>query len=153
MGSIVGTIDLGGAPEQAVSDGKGHVYVDLEDKDSIAVVDAKTLKVTATYDLQGKGGTCAGLAMDVKNNILFASCRSPQTMVILNAGDGKILETLPIGGGSGRCGVQPEDDGGVQLPGRRDADDCEGEQPNQLCRRTDTADATTCQDADAGWQD
>jgi YVTN family beta-propeller protein len=99
-GSVLGTIDLGGAPEQGVSDGKGHLYVDLEDKGSIAVVDAKTMKVTATYDLAGKGGTCAGLAIDVKNNILFASCRSPQTMVILNAGDGKILETLPIGGGS-----------------------------------------------------
>src|SRR5271170_3011798 len=99
-GSVVGTLDLGGAPEQAVSDGKGNLYIDLEDNGSIAVVDAKTLKVTATYDLQGKGVTCAGLAIDVKNNILFASCRSPQTMVILNAGDGKILETLPIGAGS-----------------------------------------------------
>jgi len=99
-GSVVGTIDLGGAPEQGVSDGKGHLYIDLEDKGSIAVVDAKTMKVTATYDLQGTGGTCAGLAMDVKNNILFAACRNPQTMVILNAGDGKILETLPIGGGT-----------------------------------------------------
>ncbi len=107
-GSIVGTIDLGGAPEQAVSDGKGHIYVDLEDKGSIAVVDAKTLKVTATYDLQGKGGTCAGLAMDAKNNILFASCRSPQTMVILNAGDGKILETLPIGAGSDGAVFNPK---------------------------------------------
>jgi DNA-binding beta-propeller fold protein YncE len=107
-GSIVGTIDLGGAPEQAVSDGKGHLYVDLEDKGSIAVVDAKALKVTATYDLQGKGGTCAGLAMDVKNNILFASCRNPQTMVILNAGDGKILETLPIGAGSDGAVFNPK---------------------------------------------
>src|SRR5271155_4377966 len=107
-GSVVGTIDLGGAPEQAVSDGKGNLYIDLEDKGSIAVVDAKTLKVTATYDLQGKGGTCAGLAIDVKNNILFASCRSPQTMVILNAGDGKILETLPIGGGSDGAVFNPK---------------------------------------------
>jgi DNA-binding beta-propeller fold protein YncE len=107
-GSVVGTIDLGGAPEQAVSDGKGRVYVDLEDKGSIAVVDAKTLKVTATYDLQGKGGTCAGLAMDVKNNILFASCRSPQTMVILNAGDGKIIDTLPIGGGTDGAVFNPK---------------------------------------------
>ena len=81
------------------------------------MVDTKTLKVTAKYDLQGKGGTCAGLAMDVKNNILFATCRSPQTMVILNAGDGKILETLPIGNGIGWRGVQSEDDGGVQLAG------------------------------------
>jgi DNA-binding beta-propeller fold protein YncE len=107
-GSIVGTIDLGGAPEQAVSDGKGHLYIDLEDKGSIAVVDAKALKVTATYDLQGKGGTCAGLAMDVKNNILFASCRSPQTMVIVNAGNGRILETLPIGAGSDGAVFNPK---------------------------------------------
>lgn len=99
-GSVVGTVDLGGAPEQAVSDGKGHIYIDIEDKDKIAVLDAKTLKVTAQYDLAGKGGTCAGLAIDVKNNILFASCRSPQTMVILDAGGGKILETLPIGQGT-----------------------------------------------------
>ena len=54
-GSIVGTIDLGGAPEQAQSDGQGHVYIDVEDKDQVAVVDAKTLKVTASYDLGGKG--------------------------------------------------------------------------------------------------
>jgi YVTN family beta-propeller protein len=107
-GSVVGTIDLGGAPEQAVADGKGHLYIDLEDKGSIAVVDEKALKVTATYDLQGKGGTCAGLAMDVKNNILFAACRSPQTMVILNAGDGKILETLPIGNGSDGAVFNPK---------------------------------------------
>src|SRR6266446_5586129 len=107
-GSVVGTIDLGGAPEQAVSDGKGRVYVDLEDKGSIAVVDAKTLKVTATYDLQGKGGTCAGLAMDVKNNILFASCRNPQTMVILNAGDGKIIDALPIGAGTDGAVFNPK---------------------------------------------
>src|SRR5579884_518175 len=50
-GSIVGTVDLGGAPEQAASDGKGHIYVDLEDKDSIAVVDPAAMKVTGHYDL------------------------------------------------------------------------------------------------------
>jgi DNA-binding beta-propeller fold protein YncE len=107
-GSIVGTIDLGGAPEQAASDGKGHIYVDLEDKDSIAVVDAKTLKVTTTYSLAGKGGGCAGLAMDVKNNILFASCRNPQNMVILSAGDGRILETLPLGAGTDGAVFNPK---------------------------------------------
>jgi DNA-binding beta-propeller fold protein YncE len=99
-GSVAGTIDLGGAPEQAATDGKGHLYVDIEDKGNIAVVDAKTLTVTAHYDLAGKGGTCAGLAMDVKNHLLFASCRNPQTMVILNADDGKIITTLPIGSGT-----------------------------------------------------
>jgi DNA-binding beta-propeller fold protein YncE len=98
-GSLVGTIDLGGAPEQAVADGNGHLYVDLEDKGSIAVVDTQTLMVTAHYDLAGKGGACSGLAMDVKNQILFAVCRNPQTMVILSATDGAIITTLPIGSG------------------------------------------------------
>src|SRR5580700_1769806 len=106
-GSIAGTIDLGGAPEQAVSDGKGHIYVDIEDKDNVAVIDAKTMTVTAHYDVAGKGGTCAGLAMDVKNRILFASCRNPQTMVILNADDGKIITTLPIGMGTDGATFNP----------------------------------------------
>ncbi len=117
-GSVVGTIDLGGEPEQAVSDGAGHLYVDLEDKAKIAVLDAKTLTVTARYDLAGKGGGCAGLALDVKNNILFASCRSPQTMVILSAGDGKILAVLPIGNGS---------DGALFNPNTMEAFSAEGD--------------------------
>ena len=99
-GAVLGTIDLGGAPEQAATDGKGHIYVDIEDKGNIAVIDAKTMAVTAHYDLEGKGGQCAGLALDVKNQILFATCRNPQTMVILNAKDGKIITTLPIGQGT-----------------------------------------------------
>jgi hypothetical protein len=97
-GSIVGTIDLGGAPEQAVSDGNGRIYVDIEDKGNIAVVDAKTLAVTAHYDVSGKAGTCAGLAMDVQNRILFVACRDPHVMVILNADDGNIVTTLPLSG-------------------------------------------------------
>jgi DNA-binding beta-propeller fold protein YncE len=99
-GSIVGTLDLGGAPEQAVTDGKGHLYVDLEDKDKIAAVDAKTLKVTAQYDLAGKGGGPGGLAFDVKNHILFVACRKPANMVMLNADDGKFIAALPLGAGT-----------------------------------------------------
>jgi DNA-binding beta-propeller fold protein YncE len=106
-GSVVGTIDLGGAPEQAASDEQGHVYVDLEDKDNIAVVDAKTLKVTAHYDLMGKGGGPGGLGLDAKNRILFAFCHNPATAVILNADDGKILATLPIGNGTDGGGFNP----------------------------------------------
>ena len=97
-GSIVGTIDLGGAPEQAVTDLKGHVYVDIEDKGNIAVVDAKTMTVTAHYDVSGNAGTCAGLAMDAKNRILFAACRDPHVMIVLNADDGNIITTLPLAG-------------------------------------------------------
>ena len=107
-GAILGTLDLGGAPEQAALDGKGHMYIDLEDKSSIAVVDTKTNKLTATYDLQGKGGTCAGLAIDAKHGILFAACRAPQTMVVLDARDGKILDTLPIGQGTDGAVFNPK---------------------------------------------
>lgn len=117
-GSIAGTVDLGGAPEQAQSDGKGHIYVDIEDKDNIAVVDAKTLSVTAHYDLAGKGGGCAGLAMDVKNGILFATCRNPQNMVILKASDGTIITTLPIGQGT---------DGAVFNPATKEAFSSQGD--------------------------
>lgn len=98
-GSIAGTIDLGGAPEEGASDGNGHVYIDIEDKDNVAVVDANAMKVTAHYDLGGKGGGPAGLALDAKNHVLFAFCRNPHTAVILSADDGKILATLPIGSG------------------------------------------------------
>ncbi len=106
-GTVVGTIDLGGAPEQAASDGKGHVYVCIEDKDNIAVVDVKALKVTAHYDISGKGGGPAGLGFDAKNGILFAMCHDPQTCVVLNADDGKILATLPIGRGTDGGGFNP----------------------------------------------
>jgi hypothetical protein len=100
-GTVAGTIpELGGEPEQAASDGKGHIYVDLEDKNSIAVVDAKALTVTGHYDVAGKGGACAGLALDAKNNILFAACRNPANMVILSAADGKVITTLPLGAGT-----------------------------------------------------
>ena len=106
-GSIVGTIDLGGSPEQGQSDGAGHLYVDLEDESKIAVVDVNALKVTATYDLAGKGGGPGGLGLDAKNHILFAMCHEPATCVILSANDGKILDTLPIGKGTDGGGFNP----------------------------------------------
>jgi DNA-binding beta-propeller fold protein YncE len=96
-GSVLGTIDLGGEPEQAATDRKGRVYVDVRDKNDIAVIDAKGLTVAARYSVAPKGGRCSGLAIDVKNEILFAGCRAPQMMVILSAVDGKILDALPIG--------------------------------------------------------
>src|SRR5579863_450101 len=106
-GAVAGTADIGGMPEQAATDGKGHLYIDVEDKDNIAVLDTKTLMVTTHYEVAGKGGTCAGLAMDAKNRILFAACRNPANMVILNADDGKIITTLPIGMGTDGASFNP----------------------------------------------
>jgi len=109
-GSVLGTIDLGGAPEQAVADGKGRVYVDVSDKANVAVIDAKTMAVTAHYDLGDKGAGLAGLALDARNHVLFVACRlpAPGVMVMLNADDGKILSTLPLAGSSDGAVFNPE---------------------------------------------
>lgn len=108
-GTVVGTIDLGGVPEQGVSDGKGTLYVVMQDpQGSVTVVDAKTMKATAHYPLGDHGG-CNGLALDIKNRVLFAACARAgtppnvtpaPTMVILSATDGKILANLPLAGSS-----------------------------------------------------
>lgn len=97
-GSVVGTLDLGGAPEQAVTDGNGHIYVTIEDKDNVTVVDTKALQVTAHYDISEKAKVPAGLAFDATNKILFVGCRNTPTMVIMTT-EGKILTALPIGAG------------------------------------------------------
>jgi DNA-binding beta-propeller fold protein YncE len=106
-GSILGTIDIGGAPEQAATDARGKIFVDIEDKSAIAVIDANTMKMVGKYDLSSKGGGCAGLALDVKNSILFASCREKNNMIILSATDGHIIADLPIGVGSDGATFNP----------------------------------------------
>jgi DNA-binding beta-propeller fold protein YncE len=108
-GTVLGTIDLGGVPEQGVADGKGMLYVVMQDaQGSVTAVDAKTMKAVGHYPF-GDKGRCNGLALDAKNNVLFAACASsgnppaqpPQPMmVILSARDGKILANLPLAGGS-----------------------------------------------------
>jgi hypothetical protein len=111
-GSIVAKVEAIGpnganaAVEQGVTDGEGHLYFDVANAHHIAVVDAKTLKVTGHFDLGEKGNGPAGLAIDTKNHILFAMCRGERrgggtpTCVILSAVDGKIITTLPLAGGS-----------------------------------------------------
>jgi hypothetical protein len=116
-GSVVGTVDAIGpdganaAVEQGATDGQGNLYFDCSNLHCIAVVDAKTLKVTAHYDLGEKGNGPAGLAIDAKNHLLFAMCRGSgangPTCVILNATDGKIITTLPLAGGSDGGGFNP----------------------------------------------
>jgi hypothetical protein len=121
-GSIVGKVEAIGpaganaAVEQGVSDGEGHLYFDVANAHHIAVVDAKTFKVTGHFDLGEKGSRPAGLAIDTKNHILFAMCRGESggtpTCIILSAIDGKIITTLPLAGGS---------DGAVFNPRTREA--------------------------------
>ncbi len=108
-GSVLGTIDLGGVPEQGVADGNGMLYVVMQDaQGSVTAVDVKTMKAVAHYPL-GDNGRCNGLAIDAKNHILFAACASSGNppaqpaqpmMVILSATDGKVITSLPLAGGS-----------------------------------------------------
>jgi len=94
----VGTIPLSGAPEFAVSDHKGLIYNNLEDKSAVDVIDVKTLKVIKNYPLSPCGGP-TGLAMDQNNQRLFTVCRENKGMSVIDASTGKVVQTLPIGTG------------------------------------------------------
>lgn len=95
-GSVVGTVDLGGGPEFAVADGKGNVYINLEEKAETVHVDAVALKVLNNWPL-APGKTATALAFDPNTRRLFAGCRGGQLMVVLDADTGKIVTTAPIG--------------------------------------------------------
>jgi YVTN family beta-propeller protein len=95
---VVGTISLGGSPEFAVSDGKGKIFNNLEDKNEIVVINTGTKKVTGRYDLTPCGGPSA-LAMDIADNRVFTACRKNKGVSVLNAASGEIIVTLPIGSG------------------------------------------------------
>jgi len=100
-------VDLGGKAEFLASDGKGRVYVNLVDKDQVAVVDSKTMKVVALWPT-APGGAPTGMAIDPAQRRLFIGCRKPQKLVVMNADDGKVLAALPIGDGVDAAGF---DDG------------------------------------------
>ena len=124
-GTVQGTIDLGGTPEQGVADGKGMLYVVMQDPvGSVTAVDLKSMKAVAHYSLVDMGG-CNGLALDAKNGVLFAACSRPSpppgptsgagqaggqsqaAMVVLSAKDGKILAKLPLAGNSDGAAFNP----------------------------------------------
>jgi DNA-binding beta-propeller fold protein YncE len=107
-GSVVGTVDVGGAMEQAQSDGQGKLFCDVEDEKKIAVVDVKTLKVITRYDLGDGAGEPGGLGFDVENHILFAMCANPSVCVVMNSDTGKVLATLPIGNGTDGGAFNPK---------------------------------------------
>lgn len=94
---VVKTIALGGKPETAVSDGAGMLYVNIEDKNEVVVVDTKTYAVLHHWKT-GKGEEPSGLAMDTKSRRLFSGCGN-QLLVVLDADNGKVVKELPIGDG------------------------------------------------------
>jgi DNA-binding beta-propeller fold protein YncE len=105
-GDVVATIDLGGKPEFAVSDGKGNVYVNIEDTSELAEIDAATAKVTARWPLK----PCeepSGLAIDRAHGTLFSVCDN-KTMVISHIGARQVVDHITIGSGVDGVAYDPD---------------------------------------------
>ena len=93
---VLGTIPLSGKPEFAVTDGNGRIYFNIEDKSMVAEIDPEAMKVGHTWPTAPGEGP-SGLAIDTKNHRLFSVCGN-KLMVVLNAENGKVVASLPIGG-------------------------------------------------------
>ena len=104
--TVIATIPLAGKPEFSVSDGKGKVFVNIEDKSLITVINSRTLKVENSWSLS-PGEEPSGLALDTTTHRLFAVC-SNKRMVVMDAQNGQVMTTLPIGEGSDGCGFDPQ---------------------------------------------
>ena len=103
-GKVVGTVDLGGKPEEPALDGKGNMFVNLEDKSAIMEFDTKTLAVKGNWPLAPCEGPSA-LAVDVAHRRLFAAC--DKVMAVINADTGKVVASPPIGGDPDGDGFDP----------------------------------------------
>jgi DNA-binding beta-propeller fold protein YncE len=106
-GSVVGKIDLGGGPEFAVADGKGTIYINLEDKSELVAVDSTSMKIKSRWPLAPAGAPTA-LAIDVPHHRLFSAGRNPQMMVVLDSDTGKVIQSFPISAGVDAAAFDPE---------------------------------------------
>ncbi|HVB02332.1 MAG TPA: YncE family protein [Chitinophagaceae bacterium] len=91
------TLPLGGRPETAVSDGQGHIYVNIESKSELAAINTRNFTITNDWPI-GKGQSPSGLAIDSKHHVLFIGCDN-KMMVVMNAKTGAVLAELPTGQG------------------------------------------------------
>lgn len=105
-GQVAGTIALGGKPEAGVSDGKGHIFVNIEDTSEIVQFDANKLSVENRWKI-APGDEPSGLAMDQKTRRLFAVCGN-KMMVVVNADNGQVVGNVPIGQGADGAAFDPE---------------------------------------------
>lgn len=104
-GKAIGSIPLGGKPEFGVADGRGRVYVNLEDKAEIAEIDPLAMRVTRRWPLAGCEEP-TGLAIDRDHRILFSGCHS-RVMAISDARGGRTIAQVPIGEGVDGCAFDP----------------------------------------------
>ena len=106
-GSVVGSIDLGGSPEFAVADGRGTLYINLESKNEVVALDTHSLQIKWRWPVAPAGGPTA-LAMDTQHQRLFSAGRNPQMLVVMDADDGKVIQSFPISGGVDAAAYEPE---------------------------------------------
>lgn len=104
-GSIAGTITLGGHPEFAVADGNGKIYVNLDDKSEVVAFDSRKLEIKSRWPL-APGESPTGLAIDQKHRRLFSACEN-KNMIVLNADNGQVVSSLPIGDGTDAAAFDP----------------------------------------------
>lgn len=102
---VLATIPLAGKPEFSQTDGKGKIYVNIEDKSSIAVINAKTLKVDHLWSI-APGEEPSGLALDTENSRLYSVCGN-KMMTVTDAKSGKVITTVPIGDGCDGVAFDP----------------------------------------------
>jgi YVTN family beta-propeller protein len=94
---LAGTVPLGSKPEAAAADGKGHVFVNMQEKDMVTKIDSRKLVAEESWPT-APCNQPTSMAMDTKNNRLFIGCRGKTPMlVVMDATNGKIVTTLPIG--------------------------------------------------------
>ena len=91
-------LPLGGKTKYLATDGQGRVYVNVTDKNEVAVVDAKTMHVIDRWPT-APGGVPAAMAIETKKRRLFVGCRNPQKLIVMHADDGKVLADLPLDAG------------------------------------------------------
>ncbi|MGD0579780.1 MAG: YncE family protein, partial [Bryobacteraceae bacterium] len=106
MAKVVGTVEIGGALEASASDGAGHIFTNIEDKNEMVKVDAQALKVVERWKL-APCETPTALAIDRQNQRLFAGCRSG-IMAVVDASNGRLVTTAPIGTRVDAAAFDPE---------------------------------------------
>jgi hypothetical protein len=105
--TVVKTIPLGSEPEYAVADGKGMIYNNLESTGEMAVIDTRALTIKARWPTAPLGAPAA-LAMDLQHRRLFSSGLNPPLLVVMDADNGKVIQSFPISAGADASDYDPE---------------------------------------------
>ncbi len=151
-GDVAGTVPLGGKPEFPVTDGKGNVYVNIEDKSEIVQFDPKTLEIKNHWALGPQCDSPSGLAIDTKSRRLFPVCDN-KVMAIVDADSGKVITTVPTGEGTDAAGFDPGTKLAFASNGERHADGHQRRISGQIQRRRERENTARRADDGAGSED